>query len=183
MIKPYQGIWPRIHPTAFIEDSAIIIGDVEIGAESSIWFNTVIRGDVHYIRIGERTNVQDLCMLHVTRNTHPLILGNDITVGHTVTLHGCTLKDGCFIGMGAIVLDGAVIGEEALVAAGALVPEGMVVPPRTLVMGIPARVKRELREEEIERLRQSARNYVAYFRSYLEETEVMEAGSETGSGG
>ena len=174
MIKPYKGIWPRIHPTAFIEESAIIIGDVEIGAESSIWFNTVVRGDVHYIRIGARTNVQDLCMLHVTRNTHPLILGDGITVGHSVTLHGCTLKDGCLIGMGAIILDGAVIGEEALVAAGALVPEGMVVPPRTLVMGMPAKVKLELRPEEIERLRQSARNYVAYFRSYQEAQGVLE---------
>lgn len=166
MIKPYKGILPKIHPSAFIVESAIIIGDVEIGEYSSVWFNAVVRGDVHYIRIGNRTNVQDLCMLHVTKETHPLILGNGITVGHSVTLHGCTLKDGSLIGMGSTVLDGAVIGEECIVGAGALVTEGMIVPPRTLVMGFPAKPKRELTEAELLRLRQSAQNYIDYARSY-----------------
>jgi carbonic anhydrase/acetyltransferase-like protein (isoleucine patch superfamily) len=166
MIRPYKGVHPKIHPTVFIDESAVVIGDVEIGEYSSIWFNSVVRGDVNYIRIGKRTNVQDLCMLHVTRGTHPLIIGDGITVGHSVTLHGCTVQTGCLIGMGSTILDGAVIGEESLVAAGSLVTERMVVPPRTLVMGSPAKTKRDLTGKEIERLRQSAQNYVDDARSY-----------------
>ena len=123
MLKPYKGIWPKIHETAFMEDSARIIGDVEIGAHSSIWFNAVVRGDVHYIRIGSRTNVQDNCTLHVTKDTYPLIIGNDITIGHGVILHGCTIKDRCLIGMGAIILDAAEVGEDCIIGAGALMQD------------------------------------------------------------
>ena len=166
LIKPYKGIHPKIHPTVFIVESAIIIGDVEIGEYSSIWFNAVVRGDVHYIRIGDRTNIQDLCMLHVTKETHPLILGNDITVGHSVTLHGCTIKDRCLIGMGTTILDGAVVGEDCIIGAGALVTEGAVIPPGTLAIGMPAKPKRDLTEKEIARIRQSAQNYIDYARTY-----------------
>ena len=166
MIKPYKGIHPKIHPTVFIVESAIIIGDVEIGEYSSVWFNAVIRGDVHYIRIGSRTNIQDLCMLHVTKDTHPLILGNEITVGHSVTLHGCTIKDRCLIGMGAVILDGAVVGEDCFIGAGALVTEGSVIPPGTLAFGSPAKPKRDLTDAEKARIKQSAQNYIDYARTY-----------------
>jgi len=166
LIKPYKGIHPKIHPTVFVVETAVIIGDVEIGEYSSIWFNAVVRGDVHYIRIGDRTNIQDLCMLHVTKDTHPLILGNDITVGHSVTLHGCTIKDRCLIGMGATILDGAVVGEDCIIGAGALVTEGAVIPPGTLAIGMPAKPKRDLTEKEIARIRQSAQNYIDYARTY-----------------
>src|SRR3989304_7449039 len=120
MLKPYKGILPRIDESAFIEDSAQIIGDVEIGARSSIWFNAVVRGDVHYIRIGERTNVQDNSVLHVTKDTYPLIIGSDVTIGHNAVLHGCVVKDRCLIGMGAIILDNAEIGEDSIIGAATL---------------------------------------------------------------
>ena len=166
LIKPYKGVHPKIQPTVFVVETAVIIGDVEIGEYSSIWFNAVVRGDVHYIRIGDRTNIQDLCMLHVTKDTHPLILGNDITVGHSVTLHGCTIKDRCLIGMGTTILDGAVVGEDCIIGAGALVTEGAVIPPGTLAIGMPAKPKRDLTEKEIARIRQSAQNYIDYARTY-----------------
>ena len=166
LIKPYKGIHPKLHPTVFVVETAVIIGDVEIGEYSSIWFNAVVRGDVHYIRIGDRTNIQDLCMLHVTKDTHPLILGNDITVGHSVTLHGCTIKDRCMIGMGTTILDGAMVGEDCIIGAGALVTEGAVIPPGTLAIGMPAKPKRDLTEKEIARIRQSAQNYIDYARTY-----------------
>ncbi|MDL1969493.1 MAG: gamma carbonic anhydrase family protein [Candidatus Desulfofervidaceae bacterium] len=167
MILPYLGKIPQIHPTAFIVESADIIGDVTIGAKSSVWFKAVVRGDVHYIRIGERTNVQDGALLHVTHDTHPLIIGNEVTIGHGVILHGCTVKDRVLIGMGAIVLDGAILNEECIVGAGALVPPNMVVPQRTLVVGVPAKVKRELNEAEIEYIKQAAKNYIQYTENYL----------------
>jgi carbonic anhydrase/acetyltransferase-like protein (isoleucine patch superfamily) len=165
LIKPYQELWPRIDPAVFIEETAVIVGDVVIGPESSVWFHAVVRGDVNRIRIGDRTNIQDLSMLHV-HGDHPLIVGNEVTVGHAVKLHGCTIKDRCLLGIGAIVLDGAVVGEEAIVAAGALVPEGMVVPPRTVAMGVPARVKRAVTEEDLAGIRRSAANYVGYAKAY-----------------
>jgi carbonic anhydrase/acetyltransferase-like protein (isoleucine patch superfamily) len=167
VIKPYQELWPRIDPTVFIEETAVIVGDVVIGPESSVWFHAVVRGDVNRIRIGDRTNIQDLSMLHV-HGDHPLIVGNEVTVGHAVKLHGCTIKDRCLLGIGAIVLDGAVVGEEAIVAAGALVPEGMVVPPRTVAMGVPARVKRAVTEEDLAGIRRSAANYVEYAKAYFQ---------------
>lgn len=166
MIRRYKDVLPRIDNTAFIEESCQVIGDVEIGRDSSVWFNAVIRGDVNFIRIGERTNIQDGCVLHVTKDTHPLILGDDITVGHAVTLHGCTVRDRCLIGMGAIVLDGAEVGEDSIIGAGALVKEGMKVEAGTLVVGVPARVVRKLSAEEKARIKKSAVNYINYSADY-----------------
>ena len=140
---------PRVHPTAYIDDSAQVIGDVEIGEESSVWMSVVIRGDVHRIRIGRRSNVQDGTIVHVMKDTHPTLIGDNVTIGHAAVVHGCTIEDRCLIGMGAIVLNGARIGGESIVAAGALVVEGMQVPPRSLVMGSPAKVKRPLTDAEV----------------------------------
>lgn len=147
----------------------MIVGDVEIGPGSSIWFGAVVRGDVNHIRIGARTNVQDHSILHVTGGTHPTSVGDDVTLGHRVTLHGCTVKDRCLVGIGAVVLDGAVLGEDSMVGAGSLVPPGMVVPPGMLAIGSPARVKRPLTPEEIARLRTSAGHYAAYAEQYRKE--------------
>ena len=166
MLLPYKGIMPRIYPSVFIEESAKVIGDVEIGEFSSIWFNAVVRGDVNYIRIGERTNVQDNSTLHVTKDLYPLIIGSDITIGHNVTLHGCIVKDRCLIGMGAIVLDNAEIGSDSIVGAGALVKEGMKVPPGSLVVGVPGKVVRQTTPEEKERIKSSALNYIGYAKDY-----------------
>ena len=168
MIHTYRGIKPKIHPSVFIAEGAQIVGDVEIGKDSSVWFNTVIRGDVHFIRIGERTNVQDNSVLHVTHETYPLVIGSDVTVGHGAILHAATLKDCCLIGMGATVLDGATIGSFSLIAAGALVLEHFEVPEGVLVAGVPASVKRMLTNEEREQIAQSARNYVKYVITYRE---------------
>lgn len=167
MIRTFQGIKPTIPDSCFIEDTAVVIGDVVMGEACSVWFNAVIRGDVHYIRIGNRTNVQDLCMLHVTHDTHPLIIGNEVTIGHSVVLHGCNIKDRVLVGMGAIVMDGAVIGEDSVVGAGALVVEGTIVPPKSLILGSPAKVKRAVTEQELAWVKESAENYVQYARQYL----------------
>jgi carbonic anhydrase/acetyltransferase-like protein (isoleucine patch superfamily) len=172
LIKPYNGISPNIHPTVFLVETAQIIGDVEIGEYSSVWFNAVVRGDVNYIRIGRRTNVQDNSVLHVTKDTHPLFVEDDVTIGHSVTLHGCRVRSRCLIGMGAVILDGAEIGEDSIVGAGALVTEGTVIPQRSLVLGMPAKVKRELTDEEVERIFKSARNYIDYFNTYKAEGDV-----------
>ncbi|MBI1922092.1 MAG: gamma carbonic anhydrase family protein [Geobacter sp.] len=173
MIRPFQGIHPKIDSTAFIAETAVIVGDVEIGAQSSLWYNVVARGDVNFIRIGERTNIQDLSMLHVTHKKGPddpgapLVIGNDVTVGHSVTLHGCTIENGAFIGMQAIVMDKAVVGEESLVGARALVTEGTIIPPRTLWVGAPAKYKRDLTPEEVAWLQKSPQNYVKYALQYI----------------
>lgn len=169
MIRPFRGKRPQIHPTAFVEESAQVIGDVEIGAQSSVWFGAVVRGDVFYIRIGERTNVQDGTVIHVTNGTHATILEDEVTVGHNVTLHGCHVERGCLVGIGSIVMDGCRVGEKSLVAAGALVSPGTVIPPRSLVMGVPARVKRQLTEAEVKDLDVFWQNYVEYTRAYREE--------------
>jgi carbonic anhydrase/acetyltransferase-like protein (isoleucine patch superfamily) len=159
MIRSYKGIRPSLGPRAWVDASAQVIGAVELGEDASVWMNTVIRGDVNRIRLGARTNVQDNCVLHVTAQ-HPTVLADDVTVGHSVTLHGCTIEKLCLVGIGAIVLNGAVVGEESIVAAGALVPEGMQVPPRSVVMGAPAKVRREVSEDERGSLRRYAENYV-----------------------
>ncbi|MFZ2950201.1 MAG: gamma carbonic anhydrase family protein, partial [Desulfuromonadaceae bacterium] len=177
MIKAFQGIHPVIDQTAFVAETAVIIGDVQMGSQSSVWYNCVVRGDVNHIRIGARSNVQDLSMLHVTHKKHaddpgaPLIIGDDVTIGHSVTLHGCTLKDGCFIGMQAMVMDHAVVGEGALVGARALVTEGTVIPPHTLWVGAPARYKRDLTPDEVAWLKKSAGNYVKYSRQYIDDMQ------------
>lgn len=173
MIRSFEGMKPKIDPTVFIAETAVIIGDVEIGPQSSIWYNVVLRGDVNSIRIGERTNIQDLSMLHVTHRGHaggpgaPLIIGNDVTVGHSVTLHGCFIENGAFIGMQAVVMDKAVVGAGALIGARALVTEGTIVTPNTLWVGAPARYARDLTPEEITLLRKSPGNYVNYALRYL----------------
>ena len=173
MIRPFQSVHPQVDPSAFIAETAVIIGDVTIGPQSSVWYNVVVRGDVNSIRIGARTNIQDLSMLHVTHRKSaddpgaPLVIGDDVTVGHSVTLHGCTVGNGSFIGMQAIVMDKVEIGEEALVGARALVTEGTIIPPRTLWIGAPAKFKRDLTPAEIARLRQSSQNYVAYALQYI----------------
>lgn len=167
MIKPYKGITPTIADSAFIEDTAVIVGDVVIEEDSSVWFHSVIRGDVNYIRIGRRTNVQDLSLLHVTHDTYPLILGDDVTVGHHVVLHGCTIQHRVLVGMGAVLMDGVVVGDDCIIGAGALVTEHTKIPPGSLVIGSPARVKRPLREAELAWLKKSAENYVRYARDYM----------------
>lgn len=169
IVRAYAGREPRFGERVFIAENAAIIGDVEIGNDCSIWYATTIRGDVNAIRIGSRTNIQDNCTLHVTHEQWPTIIAEEVTIGHGAIVHGCKVHRGALIGMGSRVLDGAVIGESALVGAGALVPEGMQVPPRTLVVGVPARIKRPLTEEELLRLEQSWRNYVQYKENYLKE--------------
>lgn len=171
MIRTFQGIRPTVPTSCFIEETAVVIGDVVLGESCSAWFHAVIRGDVNYIRIGNRTNVQDLCMLHVTHDTHPLVIGNDVTIGHHVVLHGCTIKDRVLIGMGAIVMDGAVIGEDCVVGAGALVTERTIVPPKSLILGSPAKVKRPVTDQELAWIRESADNYVRYSRQYMSDPE------------
>ena len=165
-IIPHHGITPQLDPTVFLAEGAVVIGDVTIGADSSLWTNSVLRGDVYHIRIGARTNIQDLSVGHVTDGTHPLIVGDEVTVGHRVILHGCTIKDRCLIGMGSIIMDAAVIGEESIIGAGSLVTEKTIIPPRTLALGSPAKVKRDLTPEEIAFLKISAENYVRNTRSY-----------------
>jgi len=167
MIRTFQGITPTVPPSCFIEETAVVIGDVVMGEECSAWFHAVIRGDVNYIRIGHRTNVQDLCMVHVTHDTHPLIIGDDVTIGHNVVLHGCTIHNRVLVGMGAIIMDGAVIGEDSVVGAGALITEDTVVPPKSLILGSPAKVKRPVTEQELAWIRESAQNYIRYSRQYL----------------
>ena len=166
MLIPYKGRLPQIDPTAFIQESAQIIGDVIIGAQSSVWFNVVIRGDVNHICFGARTNVQDNATVHVTRDRWPTLLGDDVTVAHGVILHGCRIADRCLIGIGAIVMDGVEIGEDCLIAAGSLVTPGTRIPAGQLVLGSPAKVARPLRAEELAHLKQSAANYVEYAETY-----------------
>lgn len=163
----YLEYEPEFKGRAFLFDGAKIIGNVTLGKDVSVWFNSVIRGDVHYIRIGDRVNIQDLSMLHVTNDKYPLNIGDDVTVGHNVTLHGCTVEDGALIGIGAKVLDGSRIGKNSLVAAGAVVREGFTVPPGTLVAGVPAKIRRGLTDEEISKISSSAESYVNYAKSYF----------------
>ena len=173
MIKSFQNTLPKIHETAYVTDDAIIIGDVEIGAESSVWFGSILRGDVNFIRIGERTNVQDGTIIHVSSKTNPTILEDEVTLGHRVTLHGCHIETGCLIGIGSIILDGARVGKNSLIAAGSLVTPNTEIPPRSLVMGSPAKVKRELSEAEVKDLERFWRNYVSLSRIYQSQSSAI----------
>ena len=166
MIRKFQTIFPKIDDTAFIADDAIIIGDVEIGEDASVWYGSIIRGDVNYIRIGARTNIQDGTIVHVSSKTHATILEDEITVGHRVTLHGCHIESGCLIGIGAILMDGVRVGRNSLIGAGSLLTPGTQIPPRSLVLGSPARVKRELTDDELVYLDKSWRNYVELKKHY-----------------
>jgi carbonic anhydrase/acetyltransferase-like protein (isoleucine patch superfamily) len=169
MTRPYRGVYPKIAASAYVDPSAQVIGDVEIGERSSVWPNATIRGDVNSIRIGAESNVQDNSVIHVEHDIYPTLIGDRVTVGHSVTLHGCIVEDDCLIGIGAIVLNGARVGSGSVIAAGALVPERMEVPPGSMVMGVPAKVKRELTPEERDRFRENAQNYVKYRETYREE--------------
>jgi len=172
-ILSYKGDTPIIKEGAWVAPGATVIGDVVLGEESSIWFGSVIRGDVHRIRVGKRTNIQDLSMVHVTHykkpnksDGHPTIIGDDVTIGHRVMLHGCTIEDACLIGMSATILDGAIIGKESIVGAGALVTMNKVFPPRSLILGSPAKVVRTLSDEEVAELYASAKRYVEFMKNY-----------------
>ncbi len=168
MIYPYRGVVPKVHPTAFVEASAHVIGDVELGEDASVWFTAVIRGDVNSIRIGRGSNIQDGSVVHVNRRGSPAILEEFVTVGHGARLHGCQIKSHCLIGIGAVVLDGAVLEEECLVAAGALVAPGTRVPRGSLLMGVPARVARQVTERDVDLIRRSAQNYIQLKDEYKE---------------
>ena len=175
MIQNFKEYKPKLGLKAWVANSASLIGRVTMGEDSAIWFGSVVRGDVHYISIGDRTNIQDLSMVHVTHykkedmsDGNPTIIGNDVTVGHRVMLHGCTIEDACLIGMSSTILDGAVIGKESIVGAGSLVTKNKKFPPRSLIMGSPAKVVRELNIEEIEELYASAKRYVEFKNEYQE---------------
>jgi len=165
-IQPFRGLYPTLGKDVFVADTARVIGDVHLGDETSIWFGTVVRGDVFHIRIGRRVNLQDLSVVHVTTGRHATLIEDDVTVGHRAIIHGATIRRGALIGMGAIVMDGAEVGQEAMVGAGALVTPGTVIPPRMLAVGAPARAVRALTPEEITRLGDSARGYAELAATY-----------------
>ncbi len=167
MIRPFKERTPVIDPSAYVDQSAQIIGDVVLGSESSVWMNVVIRGDVNHIRIGARSNIQDLTMVHVMRDTHPTTVGDEVTIGHSAVIHGCTIGDRVLVGMAAVLLNGVTIGHDCIIAAGSLLPEGMNVPARSLVIGRPGKVKRALSDEEVAKIRWYADNYVAYRLEYM----------------
>jgi carbonic anhydrase/acetyltransferase-like protein (isoleucine patch superfamily) len=169
MIRPFRGVLPQIPTSAYVDVSAQVIGDVHLGEQSSVWCNAVLRGDMFYIRIGDRTNIQDNCVVHTRTGSHPTILENEVTVGHSVTLHGCYVERGALIGIGSIVLDDARVGSQSLVAAGSLISPGTIIPARSLVMGIPARVKRALTDEEVMGLDAFWKNYVDYIPLHKQE--------------
>jgi carbonic anhydrase/acetyltransferase-like protein (isoleucine patch superfamily) len=171
LIRSYRGRKPQIAATAYIDPAAVVIGNVTIGEDSSVWPCVVVRGDVHYIRIGARTNVQDGSVLHVMRDEWPLILGDNVTVGHGVVLHGCTIESRCLIGMGSIILNGAKIGAGSIIAAGTLVPERTEVPPNSLFMGHPGKFRRTLSAEDQESIDGYAQRYVEYAKTYKKESD------------
>jgi carbonic anhydrase/acetyltransferase-like protein (isoleucine patch superfamily) len=160
IIRAFAGVWPRIHPDAWIAPGAVVVGDVEIGADSSLWYGAVLRGDVHGIRVGARSNLQDGCILHVTRDRFACVLGDEVTVGHRAVVHGCRVGDGALIGIGAIVLDGAEVGAGALIGAGSVVTPGSAIPERWVALGIPAKPVRELSDAELAEQRERALAYV-----------------------
>ncbi len=172
MIYEYKGIRPKLGRNVFLAPGVVVLGDVEIGDDSNIWFNTIVRGDVHSIRIGKRSNIQDLCMLHVTGEKYPLSIGDDVVVGHRAVLHGCTVNSNALIGIGALVLDGAVIENGAIVAAGAVVPPGMVVRADTMVAGVPAKVMRERTDAERDFHKINIEKYAKYASEFLNITKI-----------
>ena len=167
MLRQYKGVSPSVHASAYVDASAQVIGDVAIGEESSVWMNAVVRGDVHYIRIGRRTNIQDGTVVHVMNRTHPTTIGDDVTIGHAAVVHGSTLANRILIGMGAILLNGVTIGDGCIVAAGSLLTEGTKIPPRSLVMGSPGKVKRQLTDEEVASILVYSERYVGYRLDYM----------------
>ncbi len=172
MLRPFKEQSPRVDSSAYVDHSAQVIGDVAIGAESSVWMNVVIRGDVNHIRIGKRTNIQDLTMIHVMRDTHPTVIGDEVTVGHSAVVHGTTIEDRVLIGMAAVLLNGVHIEHDCVIAAGTLLTEGTRIPARSLVMGRPGKVKRPLTDQEVAEIRWYADNYVNYRLEYEPELKV-----------
>jgi len=172
VIRTFKGLIPTVDPSAYVDQSAQVIGDVEIGAESSVWMNVVIRGDVNHIRIGKRTNIQDLTMVHVMRETHPTIIGDEVTIGHAAIVHGTTIEDRVLIGMGAVLLNGVHIESDCVIAAGTLLTEGTRIPSRSLVMGRPGKVKRPLTDDEVAEIRWYSDNYVNYRLDYSTEVRA-----------
>jgi carbonic anhydrase/acetyltransferase-like protein (isoleucine patch superfamily) len=168
-IRPYKGKWPQIAASVYVDPASVIIGDVVIGEDSSVWPMCVVRGDVNHIRIGNRTNIQDGCILHVMKDEWPLVLEDEVTVGHSVTLHGCTIESRCLIGMGAIILNGVRIGTGSIIAAGTLIPERTVIPAGSLVMGSPGKVKRTLTDADRQSIAAYAERYVSYKVIYKKE--------------
>lgn len=172
MVTSFENKTPQLGKDVFIAQGAHVIGDVQIGQGSSIWFNTVVRGDVHYIRIGERTNIQDNSVVHVTGGVHPTVVGHEVTAGHRVIIHGCTIEDRALIGMGAVVMDGAVIGRETIIGAGSVVTPGTQIPPRVLALGSPCKVVRDLKQNEIQFLEGSALHYFELAKKYLKNNSL-----------
>ena len=167
MLHEYKGKWPKLGQRVYLAEGAQIIGDVEIGDHSSVWYNCVVRGDVNYVRIGKYTNIQDGSIGHVQKDLFPLILHDYVTVGHGVMMHGCTIESHCLIGMRATILNEVVVGEHSIVGAGALITERTVIPPRSLVLGLPAKVKRQLSDEEVANIDEFAKSYYDYKEKYL----------------
>jgi gamma-carbonic anhydrase len=169
MIRSYRGVTPNVAPSAYVDPSAQVIGDVAIGARSSIWCNATLRGDINHIHIGDDSNVQDNSVLHVDYGEFPLHIGDRVTAGHSVVLHGCIIEDECLIGIGAIILNGARIGKGSVIAAGALIAEGVAIPPNSLVMGVPGKIRREVNAAERERFHLNWQHYVSLSRKYMED--------------
>lgn len=176
MIIKFENKTPQIAAGAYIDPSAKIIGEVEIGKDASVWYNTVVRGDIHYVKIGQRTNIQDLCMIHVTDHTSPTNIGNDVTVGHSAVLHGCTVRDLCVIGIGSIILDDAQIGPQCFVAAGSLVTPRFKATPGTMIMGSPAKTVRPLRADELQLMEEMKEKYLTYVKRYKSGMEIVSHG-------
>jgi carbonic anhydrase/acetyltransferase-like protein (isoleucine patch superfamily) len=169
MIRSYKGTTPTIPASCYVDISAQVIGDVVLGENSSVWMNAVVRGDVHSIRIGKNSNVQDCAVLHGQRNLYSVTIGDWVTIGHNATVHGCVVEDACLIGMGAVILNGSHIGEGSIIAAGAIIPEKTIIPPRSLVAGVPGKVRRELGDKDRELIMMYANNYLDYTKIYLAE--------------
>jgi gamma-carbonic anhydrase len=172
-ILPFRGTRPVLSEGVFVAPGAMIIGDVIVAEESSLWYHAIVRGDMNFIRIGRRTNIQDLAVIHVTTDIHSARIGDGVTVGHSAVVHGAVLEDGCLIGMGAIILDGARVGQESMIGAGSVVPLGMEIPPRVLAVGSPARVKRPLRPDELEEMRSASLHYLEYARLHARELGLI----------
>jgi carbonic anhydrase/acetyltransferase-like protein (isoleucine patch superfamily) len=169
MIRSYKGVTPTVPLSCYVDDSAQLIGDVVLGENASVWMNAVLRGDVHSIRVGANSNIQDCSVLHGMLNQWPVIVGDWVTVGHSVTLHGCVVEDRCLIGMGVVILNGARIGAGSIIAAGTLIPEGTVVEPRSLWMGVPGKLRKQLTDDDQETILRYGRNYLGYKENYLAE--------------
>ena len=172
MIRAYQGTMPVIPASCYVDASAQVIGDVELGEHASIWMNAVVRGDVNSIRIGPRSNVQDCAVLHGMRNLYPVVIGELVTIGHNATVHGCVLEDAVLVGIGAVILNDARIGECSIIAAGAVIPEHTIIPPNSLVAGVPGKIRRTLGDEDRAMILKYAQNYLDYTRIYLDEQKI-----------